>query len=368
MDEGATGRAVMIGGAPVVSLQASALPDAGPAFVSADILPGRGFMLLRAGLRLASGETVDGIEGPAPGAATKALDGGPEDFAGNKSFSFGGAILAPYANRIQGRDVGVRQIETEVGGQTVRLPRNWGGKTVGAAQYAMHGLILATPVSHAQPSPDRVTGRLEAGDFSGRWPSRADLDFEWRLDGGALVLEVLVRNVGEPPLPFGLGWHPYFAIPSGRRAQARLRLPAAWRVEVDDYDQVLPTGRLLPTAGSAYDFGGPDGVALGELYLDDCFTGLAREDGQVVVELIDPAAGLGLRITSPTPQVKAVQVYAPPDQAFVAIEPQFNLADPYNDIWPAGVDTGMAQIAPGRAVTYQVRVEPFPLSEPDAPP
>lgn len=364
MGEGAMGRPVSIGGAPVVSLQAADLPASGPAFVSAEILPGRGFMLLRARLRLPSGETVDGVEGPAPAEAAKALDGGPDDFAGNKAFSFGGAILAPYANRIQGRDVGVREIETEIDGQTVRLPRNWGGKAVGAAQYAMHGLILATPVSHAQPSPDQVTARLDAGDFGGRWPSRTELDFAWRLDGGALVLEVTVRNTGETPLPFGLGWHPYFAIPSGRRAQARLRLPAAWRVEVDDYDQVLPTGRLLATAGSAYDFNGPDGLALGELYLDDCFTGLVREDGQVVVELIDPAARLGLRIVSPTPQVKAVQVYAPPDQAFVAIEPQFNLADPYNDIWPAGVDTGMAQIAPGQTVAYQVRVEPFTVSEP----
>jgi galactose mutarotase-like enzyme len=354
-----------IGGAPVVRLQERDLPAAGPAFVSADVAPGRGFMLLRAGLRLASGEVVAGIVGPDPAEAARRLAGGPEDFAGNASFSFGGAILAPYANRIHGREVeGAREIATEIDGRTVRLPRNWGGKAPGAAQYAMHGLILDTPVVHEQPSSDRLTGSLDAGDFGGRWPSRTELDFVWRLDGGALALSVTARNVGSEPLPLALGWHPYFAIPSGRRDQARLRLPARQRTEVDDYDQVLPTGRLLATAGSPYDFNGADGRALDELYLDDCFTDLVREEGRAVVELLDPAAGLGLRITSATPQVKAVQVYAPLDKAFAAIEPQFNLADPFSDIWPEGLDTGVARLAPGESLVYEVRVEPFAVRNP----
>jgi galactose mutarotase-like enzyme len=351
---------VVIGGAPVVSLAASDLPADGPALVSAEVAPGRGFMLLRARLRLASGEIVDGVEGPDPAEAARRLDGGPEDFAGNRAFSFGGAILAPYANRIRGRDVGgAREILTEVAGRTVRLPRNWGGKAAGAAQYAMHGLILNTPVACAQPSPDRVNGHLDAGDFGGRWPSLAEMDFEWRLAGGALELAVSVRNAGAELLPFALGWHPYFALPSGRRDQARLRLAAAARVEVDDYDQVLPTGRLLDTAGTPYDFSAAGGRALDGLYLDDCFTGLARHDGRVTVELIDPAAAMGWRISSSTPQVRAVQVYAPLDKAFAAIEPQFNLADPYGEIWPRDLDTGMARLAPGESLVYRVRVHPF---------
>ena len=359
------GQPVTIGGAPVVSLQATDAPAAGPAFLTADVLPGRGFMMLRAGLRLPSGKMAEGVQGPAPAQAAKALDGGPDDFAGNKAFSFGGAILAPYANRIRGRDLpGARAIETQVDGRTVRLPRNWGGKAPGAEQYAMHGLILDAPVAWEQAAPDRVTGRLGAGDFGGRWPSLSAFSFEWRLQGGALHLAVTVRNVGDEPLPMGLGWHPYFAIPSGRRDQARLRLPAARRVEVDDYDQVLPTGRLLPTEGSAYDFNAADGRALGDLYLDDCFTGLRREASLAVVELIDPAAGLGFRITSPTPQVQAVQVYAPPGEAFAAIEPQFNLADPFGDVWSTGADTGMARLAPGDHLTYEVRAHPFLVGNP----
>ena len=359
-------RPLEIGGAPIVALEARDAPAHGPAFVAAEVLPGRGMMLLQARLRLGSGEVVEALHAPPAVDAARELDGGPEDFAGDRSFAFGGAILAPYANRITGRDVpGAREIETRIEGRPVRLPRNWGGKAPGAAQYAMHGLILDTQVAYDHPAPDRVSGRLAAGDFGGRWPGEAEMSFEYRLAGGALELMVGVRNVGREPLPFGLGWHPYFALPSRRREQARLHLPAASRTEVNNYDEVLPTGRLLPTAGGAYDFSTPGGRALEGLYLDDCFTDLPRPDGRVTVEVADPAAALGWRISTPTPQVKAVQVYAPPDQAFVVVEPQFNLADPYSDRWPKGVDTGMARLAPGESLAYEVRVEPFTPAEPD---
>jgi galactose mutarotase-like enzyme len=304
---------------------------------------------------------VDAIFAPEPEAAARELDGAPDDFAGNKSFSFGGAILAPYANRIRGREAeGAREINTEIAGHAVRLPRNWGGKALGAEQYAMHGLILDAAVPWRQDAPNRVSGHLEAEDFGGRWPGRAALDFEWRLEAGALALRVTAHNVGDTPLPMGIGWHPYFAIPSGDRRQARLWAPARSRVLVNNYDEVLPTGALEPVAGSAYDFAAPGGRALGDAYLDDCFTDLARANGLAVAEVRDPACDLGLTIASASPQVRAMQVYAPPDKAFVVVEPQFNLADPYGAGW-RGRDTGMASVPAGGSIAYDARVTAFTL-------
>ena len=351
-----------IGGEPPVTLQAFKAPAEGPAFVEATVLPGRGMMLLQARLRLPSAEVADALFAPAPARAARELDGGPDDFAGDKSFSFGGAILAPYANRIRGRAVeGAREIETEVAGRSVRLPRNWGGKATGAEQYAMHGLILDAPVTDwRMERADRLAGRLAAGDFGGRWPGRANLTFGWSLDAGSLRLRVEAQNIGDAPLPMGIGWHPYFALPSGNRRQARLWVPARSRVLVNDYDEVLPTGALEAVAGGAYDFSGAGGRALGDQYLDDCFTDLRRQDGQAVVELHDPAAGLGLRMASASPQVSAFQIYAPPDKAFVVVEPQFNLADPYGAQW-RGRDTGMALVPAGGSVVYEVRVTAFAL-------
>ena len=352
-----------IGGAPVLELRAQDPPAEGPAFLAVQVLPGRGMMLLQARLRLSSGAVVDGLHEPDVRAAAEALCGGPDDFNGNASFAFGGAILLPYANRIRGtRIAGARAIETAIDGRTVRLPRNW-GTAPGRDDYAMHGLILDRVFAFEQPSPDTAVGRLAAGDFGWGWPGSAEIEVVWSLAGGRLSLTVEVANRGREPLPVGIGWHPYFALPSGERGAARLRLPAAERAEVDNYDDVLPTGRLLPTAGTAYDLSAPDGVALGDRYLDDCFTGLPREDGAAEAKILDPAAGLGLRIASPSPAVKAIQVYAPADQAFVVVEPQFNLADPYGACWPPGLDTGMARVTPGGRIAYRAEVEAFALRD-----
>ena len=158
----------------------------------------------------------------------------------------------------------------------------------------------------------------------------------------------------------GIGWHPYFALRSGDRRQARLRVPARSRVLVNDYDEVLPTGAVEAVKGGPYDFSARDGRALGEAYLDDCFTDLDREGGLALAEILDPAANLGLRIASPSPEVRAFQIYAPPDKPFVVVEPQFNLADPYGAEC-RGRDTGMAAIPPGGSVTYEARVTAFRL-------
>lgn len=354
----------LVGGAPAVTLRGE-VPPGQAGFSEAIVLPGRGMMLLQARLRRPSGETVDALFAPPLADAARALDGGPDDFCGNTAFSFGGAILAPFANRIRGRAVeGAREIEADIDGRTMRLPRNWGGRAPGAEQYAMHGFILDAAVPFEQPSPRRLTGWLEAGDFGGRWPSQIELAFDWRLEAGALAFDIAARNVGRETTPVGLGWHPYFSLPSGDRRQARLKLPARLRAEVNDYDEVLPTGRLLPTAGTPYDFSGREGAALGDLYLDDCFTELSRDAGELVIEVRDPWAGLGLRISSPSAGVKAVQVYAPPDKAFVVVEPQYNLPDPFGAVWDAGVDTGMMRLEPGQTATYGVRLEALALGTP----
>ena len=355
-----------INGWPVHTLTRAAPADpVRPTFVSAEVLPGRAMMLLQARLRLPGGREIELLASPPPAQAAQALDGGAEDFAGDAAFSFGCAVLAPYANRIRGKPVGPgRALETQVLGRTVRLPRNWGGKAPGAEQYAMHGLILDRAVDRLEPRSDAgtetVAGFIDAGDFGGRWLSRTDLEIAVALHADALELRVTARNAGEETLPMGIGCHPYFALPSGRREQARVHVPARRRLEVNNYDEVLPTGRLLDVQGGPYDLSPPEGAALGGLYLDDCFVDLQKDrEGRTAAQITDPAGGYGLRIVAHSPEVSAVQVYAPPDKPFVVLEPQFNWADPFGPEWPAGAATGMALLQPGEAVTYRLRFEPF---------
>jgi aldose 1-epimerase len=354
-----------VGGQPVVTLERPRSADASqPAFLKAEILPGRGMTTLQITAHLPGRGETDLLDSPPLAVARAILDGETGDFVGNASYLLGGGILIPYANRIRGTLLpDGRIVEADILGKRVVLPANAGGKRPGAERYAMHGLILTTPMDEIRrettAEEDRVEATLSAGDFGHGWPSATDLTFENVLRSDSFTLTITAKNVGAERLPLGIGWHPYFLLPSGRREQARLHIPARRRTLVNDYDEVLPTGELEPLAGTAYDFSPPGGSPLGDLYLDDCFVDLETKDGQVVAEVIDSAAAYGLRIVGTAPPIRALQVYGPPERKIAVLEPQFNWADPFGPQWGPDVDTGMALLAPGESVVYSVRLELF---------
>ncbi|MGH9594065.1 MAG: aldose 1-epimerase, partial [Bryobacteraceae bacterium] len=229
--------------------------------------------------------------------------------------------------------------------------------------HAMHGLILNramdTVVTQADTGDANVSATLDAENFGGHWPSKTQLTISATLTPRTLVLQVIAKNIGTEDLPMGIGWHPYFVIPSGERAQARLRIPATQRVVVNNYDDVFPTGKLVPVAGSPYDFTAANGAPLGKMYLDDCFVLLQRDSsGATTAELIDPASHYGLRVEALSNDITAFQAYAPLDKSYVALEPQFNWGDPFNNVWQ-GAGTGMSILRPGQSVTYRVQLELF---------
>jgi aldose 1-epimerase len=340
--------------------------EGGFSFASCDLIPERGMMVFQVRARRRDAGLFDILASPPLEEGLARLDGGPDDFAGSASFSMGGAFLVPYANRIRGRLVPRRRIEAQIAGRPVLLPANGAGKRPGAEPCAIHGLILDRPVGdiqrHDLSGGQTASAVLKAGDFQGGWLSRTDVAFEITMTSEAFRARLTVSNVGPELLPVGVGWHPYFAIPSGERGQARLKIPAAARLAVNNYDDVFPTGDAVPVEGTPYDFRGPRGGAAGELYLDDCLTELEKApDGATVCEMLDPAAGYGLRLAARSPQVTAVQTYGPPDKPFLVMEPQFNFADPYGVEW-RGRETGMVTLEPSESVDYEVELTMFEVS------
>jgi galactose mutarotase-like enzyme len=219
----------------------------------------------------------------------------------------------------------------------------------------MHGLMLNEPIPALRLSADEVFGEARVGGH-GDWPAPLDVEVTWRLTTERLELAVLARNAGGAKAPVGIGWHPYFRLPSGQRDQARLHIPSTLRALVDNYDTVLPTGDVQTVTNTPYDFSMTGGRFLDSLYLDDCFLEPKRDArGEVAVELSDPS-GLKLRIASPSPQIRAIQVYAPPTESFVVIEPQFNLADPFAALW-GNRDTGMVWLQPQQSTIYRSSIE-----------
>ena len=172
-----------------------------------------------------------------------------------------------------------------------------------------------------------------------------------------VVPTMIGQCIGSEAEPMSIGWHPSFSIPSGDRKQAQLQIPASRPAEVNNYDDVFPTGKLLQVSGTKYDFRAPGGRPLNDIYLDD-FSGFSHAGGAVVVSLTDPASNYGIHVEGLSPEIRTLQVYAPPEKAFAVVEDQFNFADPFGNTWE-GMDTGMVTLQPNQTVIWRVRLELF---------
>lgn len=351
-----------IGGQKIVTLTRKATSTTKPEFTSITILPGRGMEIQQITANFPGKGSVDVLASPDLATSAKMLDQQDTE-NGDLAYRLGSVFLVPYPNRIRGKlSADGKTLTTSWQGHTITLPANNIGKNAGAERHAMHGLILKAKTDNVSVKKtaggEEVTGVIHAGDFGGHWLSKTDLDFTISLTADAVDATIVAHNVGGEAEPMAIGWHPYFAFPSGDRTQARLRIPGSQMAEVDNYDNVFPTGKLKPVEGTRYDLRAPEGAALGSNFFDDNWSKLEWKNGGVTVKVIDPAAKYGVDIVGLSPEIKTIQAYAPPTQKFVAVEHQYNFADPFSKIW-GSMDTGMVTLKPGQSTKWHVRLHVF---------
>ena len=356
---GSAQAATEIGGQKTVTLTRSVTDKTKPEFTSLTVLPGRGMQILQITANFPGRGNVDVLTSPSLAEAKNMLD--EQDTAqGDLGYRLGSVFLVPYPNRIRGKlSADGKTLTTEWQGHTITLPANNIGKEPTAERHAMHGLILKAKTDDVAerviPGGKQVTGVIHAGDFGGHWPSKTDLHFTISLTADAVDAVVVAKNVGNEATPIAIGWHPYFNFPSGDRTQARLQIPASMVAKVDNYDNVFPTGKLEPVSGQ-YDL--QAGQPLGKNFYDDNWSHLDWKKGVVTVNITDPAAKYGVRIEGLSPEIKTIQAYAPPARNFVAVEDQYNFADPFSKIW-GKMDTGMVTLKPGQSTKWHVRLRVF---------
>ena len=126
----------------------------------------------------------------------------------------------------------------------------------------------------------------------------------------------------------------------------------------DSYRPNLPTGKLLPVAGTRFDLRAPGGTPLDDNHFDDNWSHLDWKGGAVTVQVIDPAAHFGVDIQGLSRQIRTIQMYSPETAKFVAVEDQFNFVDPFGKEW-GGMNTGMVTLKPGQSTRWHVRLHVF---------
>jgi galactose mutarotase-like enzyme len=351
-----------IGGQKIVTLTRTPTSTTKPEFTSVTLAPGRGMEILQITANFPGKGSIDVLASPSLPDIKKMLDVDDTD-NGDLAYRLGSAFLVPYPNRIRGKlSADGKTLTTEWHGHTITLPANNIGTKPTAERHAMHGLILKSKTDDVAvekvPGGEEVSGVIHAGDFGGHWLSKTQLAVTIKLTADAVDASVEARNVGTEDEPMAIGWHPYMNLPSGDRSQARVRIPADKLAEVDGYDNVFPTGKLLPVEGTRFDLRSAGGTPLGTFFFDDNWSHIDWQNHAATVQVIDPAVHYGVDIIGLSPEIKTIQMYAPPTKQFVAIEHQFNFADPFGKEWDS-MDTGMVTLKPGQSTKWHVRLHVF---------
>jgi aldose 1-epimerase len=190
-----------------------------------------------------------------------------------------GQVLAPWPNRLGDGRYTFEGTEAEA-------PLN-----EPAARNAIHGLVRWLPWTMASRAQNRVTMACVLHPTPG-YPFTLGLQVEYRLGRDGLTVLADAENRGAGPLPFGLGFHPYFTVGTPTVDTLRLTVPADRRLVTDE--RGLPTGDA-PVAGTEFDF--THGRIIGTTRLDTGFTGLRPDpDGCARVNIDHPDGKAGVTV------------------------------------------------------------------------
>jgi aldose 1-epimerase len=210
------------------------------------------------------------------GAGLRAYTVGDRDvvdgFAEEEMCSIGrGQLMLPWPNRIEDG-------QYEFAGRLHQAPINEPER-----HSALHGLTRWVNWTAVEQAEDRVLMSLVLHPQPG-YPFTLRFDVDYRLSAGGLTMRTTATNVGQQAAPYGTGHHPYLTLGS-LIDDALLKMPALMRLEAND--GLIPTGRVLPNRGTAYDF--LDLRRIGSARMDTAFANLVADtDGLVRVHLRAP--------------------------------------------------------------------------------
>jgi len=251
-----------------------------------------------------------------------------------------GALLLPWPNRIED---GVYEFD----GRRYQTPL-----TEPTRRNAIHGLTRWSNWSLLSSGPEHVNLALTLHPQDGYAFSLA-LQVEYRLASNGLTVCTTGTNIGNGPLPYGTGHHPYLTV-GGAIDRARLKIPALMRLEADG--RLIPTGRALPVAGTEYDF--RELRTIGSLEMDTAFAGVLPDADGRIRSLLQSAGGVRQLTLWMEPPYSYIMVFTGdgiPDarrrRQGIAIEPMTCAPNAYR------TGHGLRVLQPGESLTTSWGIE-----------
>ena len=250
-------------------------------------------------------------------------------------------LLYPWANRLAGFDYGIA-------GRTIAIPRDRPRVALDGNGLPIHGVIggrlqwelTRAPGSEASSLTARLSWSAERPELFEVFPFRHELQYDARLAGGRLEVQIAVHACGADAVPLAFGLHPYLSLPGVPRERWRIELPAMRHLTLDA--QQIPVGHEQAQPGRS--------LELGEHEFDDGFDAV-HEPARFQVE--GGARRVALELVAGYP---CAQVFAPRAAQFICFEP---MTAPANALRSG---SGLRLLAPGERyrARFAVRVEDLP--------
>jgi aldose 1-epimerase len=265
---------------------------------------------------------------PSGGAAITRYDALPSDGAPVPLFkpaegerAFGCQLLVPWSNRISGGGF-------DFEGRSHRVEPNVPGEP-----YPLHGDGFQKPWRVAKQGDTSAELGLDAGAIG---PYRYAARVTYALQDGTLAATLSVENRADFPLPYGLGFHPWFPRHRGTRLTAK-----AERVWLED-ERHLPTGVAPVEDHPAWNFARSKPLPGG--WVNNGFDGWNRR-----ARIVQQQDGIVLRLNA-SPELGVFILYSPsPDAGFFCFEPVSHVVDAHHG-------AGLTRVAPGKTMRAEMRL------------
>ena len=247
-----------------------------------------------------------------------------------------GALLVPWPNRlVDGRYT--------FEGVAHQLPL-----TEPERGHALHGLV-AWERFELVASDERSATLAHRIVPQAGYPFSVEVEVRHALGEDGLTTEVVARNTGRQPAPYGVGSHPYLVAGPGHLDDWTLELPAGQVLQVTP-DRLVPTD-LATVEEAGLDFREPRRI--GPVEIDHAYTGLAPHADGLVRARVLAGDGSGVECRWDPAQLPWVQVHtadrpAPePNRVGLAVEPMSCAPDAFNS------GLGLVVLEPGE--THRVQ-------------
>ena len=251
-------------------------------------------------------------------------------------------LLYPWANRLAGFDY-------SVAGRSVAIPHDPARIALDGNGLPIHGVIggrlswelTRSPGAGAQSLQARLSWSESRPDLFEVFPFRHDLEYEARLVGSGLEIEVTAHACGADVVPVAFGFHPYLSLAGAPREQWLVELPAMRYLELDS--KQIPVGPGEALAGQRFELAARE--------FDDGFDSVADAARF-------SAAGADRRIELEFQQgYPCAQVFAPLTGQFICFEPMTAPANALRN------GMGLRLLEPGERyrAAFAVRVRDLPL-------